>query len=238
MTPTARQTDGSSSRGVSSLWVPAAAMLLPMAALAQGNACDQLKATLAARIEASGVRGYSLEAVPAATPVPPGAKAIGNCEGGERKILYRRWGGASAPARAEVAMAPAPAPVAAAEPPPKRPPPVVRPDVPVPVASVPALKPSPVPTAKAEAAMPPPARASEVLLAPMAESVLPQAAQALPAEAVEEKPPLSQRVSGFVAAYWRWLLALVLVPLVALGWAWRAHHLAYDRNGLPRGPRL
>lgn len=216
-------------------------MWLPEAALAQGSACDQLKATLAARIEATGVRGYSLEAVPAATKVPAGAKAIGNCEGGALKILYRRWGGASAPASAAAVVAP--------EVPAKRPPPVARAEVPAPMASVPApapkLTPAPAPlpppvlapasVVKAEAVEPPAVRASEVRVTGVVESVV---SQALPLEPVEEKPPLSQRVSGFVVTHWHWLLALLLVPLAVVGWFWRAHYLAYDKNGLPRGPRL
>ena len=71
-----------------------ALLLLAPGAQAQSNACDLLKSELAARIDATGVRGYSLEAVPADTPVPPGAKAIGNCEAGASKILYRRWAAA------------------------------------------------------------------------------------------------------------------------------------------------
>lgn len=230
MTSTARQTTRPTPSGARRLLWSIAALWLPAAALAQGSACDQLKATLAARIEATGVRGYSLEAVPAAAPVPAGAKAIGNCEGGERKILYRRWGGASASASASAS-----APLIAAEAPPKRPPPVVRPEVPAPAASVAVSKPTPAPVVTVEAAKPPPPRASEGQLARVVESVAPQAQ---PADPAEEKPPVSQRVSGFVATYWRWLLALLLVPLAVLGWFWRAHYLAYDKNGLPRGPRL
>src|SRR6266568_1442863 len=66
-----------------------ASMLLAAGAFAQAGACDQLKATLAARIDPS-IRGFSLETVPGGTPVPPGAKVIGTCEGGARKILFRR----------------------------------------------------------------------------------------------------------------------------------------------------
>ena len=89
-------------------------MLLAAGAQAQ-TPCDQLKAVLAARIDAAGARGYSLEAVPAGTPVPPGAKVIGTCEGGASKILYRR-GAAAGPAPQpvsrsnEAASAVAPAP--------------------------------------------------------------------------------------------------------------------------------
>jgi hypothetical protein len=78
----------------------ASSMLLAAGAQAQ-TPCDQLKAVLAARIDAAGARGYSLEAVPAGTPVPAGAKVIGTCEGGASKILYRR----------EAAARPAPRPV-------------------------------------------------------------------------------------------------------------------------------
>jgi hypothetical protein len=203
---------------------------VPTGALAQANACDQLKATLAARIEATGVRGYSLEVVPASTPVPAGAKAIGNCEGGERKVLYRRWGGAHAAA----ALASAAAPSVAPEPPVKRPP--VRPNPPAPVASAAVV--TQAPAVKVEAAKPPPGRASEVDPVRAAEPAMSPAAQARPSEPPAEKPSLSQRVSEFAATHWRWLLALLLVPLAALGWAWRAHHLAFDKNGLPRGPKL
>lgn len=244
MTTTARQTTVSATRGVLNLWVSAASMLVPVVALAQANACDQLKATLAARIEATGVRGYVLEVVPSATAVPAGAKAIGNCEGGARKVLYRRWGGASAPANVDAAAAPVSPPpiVVAPEPRPKPPPPEVRPSAPAPVAAVVAPKPAPLPAPVLTVAPEPlkaaPARAAEVDLVPKASAVLTQEAPTAPAEPPADQSPLSQRISGFVSAQWHWLLVLLLVPLAVLGWAWRAHHLAYDKNGLPRGPRL
>ena len=82
------------------------------------------------------------------------------------------------------------------------------------------------------------ARASAVDVVPEADAAITPAAQTLPPEPRSEKTPLLQRVSEFVTTNWRWLLALLLVSLFVLGWAWRAHHLAYDKNGLPRGPRL
>ncbi len=243
MKKSAQQTSQPGSRSLLKLWVPAASLLVPIVALAQANACDQLKATLAARIEATGVRGYSLETVSAATPVPAGAKAIGNCEGGVRKVLYRRWGGASTSANVEAAAVPAPPPptAAATEPRPK-PPPVVRASVPAPVASVVAPLQVPLP-APVLAVAPGPSKAAlagaaEPDLVPKPSPVAAQEATSAPSEPPADKPLLSQRVSDFVSTQWRWLLVLLLVPLTVLGWAWRAHHLAYDKNGLPRGPRL
>lgn len=82
----------------------AASMVLAASALAQTNTCDEFKAVLAARIESSGVRGYSLETVKSGTPVPPDAKVIGTCESGARNVIYRRWGAArAAPASASAA---------------------------------------------------------------------------------------------------------------------------------------
>ena len=71
-------------------------MTFAAGAQAQSSACDDFKAVLAARIESTGVRGYSLETVPASASVPSDAKVIGTCESGARKILYRRWGAARA----------------------------------------------------------------------------------------------------------------------------------------------
>jgi Protein of unknown function (DUF1161) len=75
--------------------VVASSMLLAAGAQAQ-TPCDQLKAVLAARIDAAGARGYSLEAVPAGTPVPPSAKFIGTCEGGASAADVRHAGSGAA----------------------------------------------------------------------------------------------------------------------------------------------
>ena len=71
--------------------MPVASIVLTTSPLARASPCDDYKAVLAARIEATGVRGYSLEVVLANAPVPPGAKVIATCEAGARKFLYRRW---------------------------------------------------------------------------------------------------------------------------------------------------
>ncbi len=242
MTNTTTRTRWPLPRSLPALLWASAVLWSPSIAQAQGSACEQLKATLAARIEATGVRGYSLEAVPASTPVPAGAKVIGNCEGGERKMLYRRFGGASAAASA---------PAVAQEPPPKRQTAPARVDVPVAVAAsvpVPAPKPAPVQAVAPEPAKAEPVASKEIEPVRVVESAPPppppppppaaSAVLAVPVEPGVEGPTLLQRASAFAVGYWPWLLALFLVPLGVVGWAWRAHHLAYDKNGLPRGPRL
>ena len=185
----------------------AASLFLAAEANAQSsNACDQLKGTLAARIEASGVRDYSLETVPATTPLPPGERVIGTCEGGRHKVVYRR-GSARQPA-SEPAEAARPAP----------------------------LPPAPAPAPAAAPAAP--VAVLPVAAAPVS-SVVPPAQPALqPVQDSAPATPWARRVSDFATANWQWLAALALLPLAGWLWAWRAHRNAYDKSGLPRGPRL
>ena len=193
-------------------------------ASAQSGACDQLKATLSARIEATGVRDYSLEAVPATVPTPANVRVIGTCDGGRTKVLYYRGAGRPTPPDATAAARPPAVPASKAEV-------VMRERVPPPMpASMPALAPpeplpAPVPPPVVQAApQPAPAPAP-----PAPESQAPEAAPTT---------PLVQQASAFAAANWVWLLALVLVPIAGWLWAWAAHRRAYDKAGLPRGPRL
>ncbi len=64
--------------------------------------CEDLKAEIAKKLEAKNVKSYSLEIVAkdGDTDKEGDAKVVGTCEGGTKKIVYRR---ASTPA-------PAPAP--------------------------------------------------------------------------------------------------------------------------------
>ncbi|HKW82747.1 MAG TPA: DUF1161 domain-containing protein, partial [Burkholderiaceae bacterium] len=97
----------------------AASMFLAAEVRAQSSACEQLKSTLSARFDASGVRGYQLEAVPADAPVPPDARVIGNCDAGRTRMLYRRGAGQQASPAASVPVAArpqAPSPRASATP--------------------------------------------------------------------------------------------------------------------------
>jgi len=211
--------------------VPLAALLLGQGAHAQGSACDQFKATLAARIDPS-IRGFALDTVPAATPVPPGAKVIGTCEGGAYKILFRRSGGAPSPSAAAAvvdgpASTPTTGPVTAA---PIKPVSIKRPAdetasiLPKPLASdVNALAPASAAAAKVtytveRAAAPP----------------TPLPPDTTPADGAS----LAKRAAGFFNHYWYGFAGLALLILGPAMWRWFAHHRAYDASGLPRGPRI
>jgi hypothetical protein len=57
-------------------------------AYAQKKSCDELKAEIEAKIKAKGVKGYSLDIVAGADAKD--AKVIGSCDGGTKKIVYKR----------------------------------------------------------------------------------------------------------------------------------------------------
>ena len=68
------------------------AMLLVLALAAvpalAGKPCEELKAEIAAKIEANGVKQYTLEIVP--KDATADGKVVGSCDGGSKKIVYRR----------------------------------------------------------------------------------------------------------------------------------------------------
>ena len=66
----------------------------PVAAFA-AKPCEELKTEIAAKIDAAGAKGYSLEIVKADAD-EGGAKVVGTCDSGKSKILYSR-GAAPAP---------------------------------------------------------------------------------------------------------------------------------------------
>jgi len=205
----------------------AASMLLAAGAQAQANACDQLKGVLAARIDASGVRGYSLETVPAGTPVPPDAKAIGTCEAGASKILYRRWGATRPSSDGPDAARPASPSQAIVVPKEQaRRSPGVQGDRSL--RPVPASAPSPTPRPVA----------SEVEAVRAVDRAVAQPQQVPLDKIAVAKVPLARQASEFMAENWRWIGALLFLPIAGWIWAWRAHRSAYDAAGLPRGPKL
>jgi uncharacterized protein DUF1161 len=68
----------------------AAVLFAPLAAHAQAaKPCEELKSEIAAKLDAKGVKSYTLDIV--AKDADAGdAKVVGTCEGGTKKILYRR----------------------------------------------------------------------------------------------------------------------------------------------------
>jgi hypothetical protein len=57
-------------------------------AWAQVKPCDELKAEIAAKIEANGVKEYTLEIV--GNDYSGEAKVVGTCDGGTKKIVYAK----------------------------------------------------------------------------------------------------------------------------------------------------
>ncbi|WDU62214.1 DUF1161 domain-containing protein [Pseudomonas poae] len=57
-------------------------------ALAAGKPCEELKSEIAAKIDAKGATGYSLEVVDKGASTD--AKVVGSCEGGTKEIVYKR----------------------------------------------------------------------------------------------------------------------------------------------------
>ena len=72
------------------VWLTLAAVLfVSTCAHAQAaKPCDDLKSEIAAKLDAKGVKSYSLDIVPKDQNAE--GKVVGTCEGGTKKIMYRR----------------------------------------------------------------------------------------------------------------------------------------------------
>ncbi|MET1067417.1 DUF1161 domain-containing protein [Pseudomonas prosekii] len=57
-------------------------------ALAAGKPCEELKAEIAAKIDAKGASSYTLDIVDKGTAAD--GKVVGTCEGGSKEIVYKR----------------------------------------------------------------------------------------------------------------------------------------------------
>ena len=67
----------------------AAVLFVPACSYAQtAKPCEELKSEIATKLDAKGVKSYSLEIV--AKDQDAEGKAVGTCEGGTKKIMYRR----------------------------------------------------------------------------------------------------------------------------------------------------
>jgi hypothetical protein len=82
------------------IWLAmAAALIVPASAHAQGaKACEDLKTEIAAKLDAKGVKSYSLDIVAKDADAADG-KVVGTCEGGAKKIVYRKTTTPPAPAK-------------------------------------------------------------------------------------------------------------------------------------------
>jgi hypothetical protein len=71
-------------------WLTLAAILfVPACSYAQAaKPCEELKSEIASKLDAKGVKSYSLEIVPKDQEAD--GKVVGSCEGGTKKIVYRR----------------------------------------------------------------------------------------------------------------------------------------------------
>lgn len=70
-------------------WMVALGLLsLASTALAAGKPCEELKSEIAAKIDAKGASGYSLEVVDKGTATD--GEVVGSCEGGTKEIVYNR----------------------------------------------------------------------------------------------------------------------------------------------------
>jgi hypothetical protein len=65
----------------------ALAVLLNSSAFA-GKPCEELKAEIEAKLDAKGVRDYTLEVVPSDQIAEK--KVVGSCDGGTKKIVYTK----------------------------------------------------------------------------------------------------------------------------------------------------
>lgn len=71
------------------LVVLAALALATSPALAQRKPCEELKSEIATKIRNNGVKHFTLEIVPNAEVKNP-QQVVGSCDGGTKKITYRR----------------------------------------------------------------------------------------------------------------------------------------------------
>jgi hypothetical protein len=70
-----------------------AVLIAAALALASGSAlaakpCEELKGEIAAKLDAKGVKNYTLDIVP--NDQVGDQKVVGSCEGGTKKIVYKR----------------------------------------------------------------------------------------------------------------------------------------------------
>lgn len=75
-------------RLIATLVIAAGLFAVPPQAAAQRKSCEDLKAEIAAKLDAKGVKNYTLEIVSAEEVKD--AKVVGSCDGGTKRIIYKR----------------------------------------------------------------------------------------------------------------------------------------------------
>jgi len=75
--------------------VIAGVLFVPACGYAQAaKPCEELKTEIAAKLDAKGVKGYSLDIVAKDADAADG-KVVGTCEGGSKKIVYKKGAAAA-----------------------------------------------------------------------------------------------------------------------------------------------
>jgi hypothetical protein len=69
-----------------------ASLLIAAPALAQRKDCGELKAEIDAKITANGVKVFTTEIVPNEQVKEGEGTVVGSCDGGTKKIVYKRGG--------------------------------------------------------------------------------------------------------------------------------------------------
>lgn len=82
-----------------SLALAAALIFAASAHPLKATPCEDVKSQIAQKLDAKGVKFYTLEVVAKDQDVDADSKVVGTCEAGAKKIVYKR--GAVAPAAAE-----------------------------------------------------------------------------------------------------------------------------------------
>ncbi|MGA2099103.1 MAG: DUF1161 domain-containing protein [Candidatus Acidiferrum sp.] len=67
----------------------AAVLIVPACSYAQGKPCEELKSEIAQKLDAKGVKSYTLDIVDKDKDAADG-KVVGTCEAGSKKIVYRK----------------------------------------------------------------------------------------------------------------------------------------------------
>jgi hypothetical protein len=67
-----------------------ASLLIAAPALAQRKDCGELKAEIDAKIRNNGVKEFTLDVVPNEQVKEGASNVVGSCDGGTKKIVYKR----------------------------------------------------------------------------------------------------------------------------------------------------